>query len=166
MNNRRYFLIALATLSLGAQAAGGFGGKEYLLWQDPPFVSSVPAGCDGVGQSADGASLVMVPVLFAVDKSDLDASARATLDCVAQAAIGQDYRLTITGHTDSRASESHNLRLGSSRAQAVAYYLMGQGVDPGSLILETAGEAQPAANNNSAYGRQLNRRVALVTFSR
>lgn len=165
MNNRRYFLIALATLSLGAQAAGGFGGKEYLLWQDPPFVSSVPAGCDGVGQSADGASLAMVPVHFAVDRSELDAAARATLDCVAQAAIGQDYRLQITGHTDSRASESYNLRLGGTRAQAVAYYLIGKGVDPGSLTLESAGENQPAANNNSAYGRQLNRRVALITLS-
>lgn len=166
MNNRRYLLITLAAFSLVAQANESFGAEEYLMWQDPPFVSSVPARCDGLGQSVDGSSLTMVPVHFTVDRSVLDLAARATLDCVAQAAIGQDYRLQITGHTDSRASAAYNQTLGSTRAQAVAYYLIGQGVDPDSLILETAGESHPMANNNSRYGRQLNRRVTLVTLSR
>ncbi|WP_409423037.1 OmpA family protein [Pseudaeromonas sp. ZJS20] len=142
------------------------GSEAYVLWQDPPFVSSVPARCDGLGQSADGSAITMVPVHFAVDRSELDTAARATLDCVAQAAIGQDYRLQITGHTDSRATEAYNLTLGSTRAQAVAYYLIGQGVDPSLLDLQTAGESQPVANNNRSYGRQLNRRVAVVTLSR
>ena len=79
---------------------------------------------------------------------------------VVQAYSGRPVR--VEGHTDSIASEGYNQGLSERRAQSVADWLAGQGVDPARLKIKGWGESQPIAGNETAEGRQQNRRVELI----
>jgi outer membrane protein OmpA-like peptidoglycan-associated protein len=68
----------------------------------------------------------------------------------------------IEGHTDSIGTEEYNLALSDRRAKSVYDYLTSRGVDPSRLRSVGMGEAQPVASNETAEGRQLNRRVMLI----
>lgn len=70
-------------------------------------------------------------------------------------------KVEVIGHTDSRGSDSLNQKLSTKRAQAVAEYFSTQGAN---YAIETKGygESKPIANNSTAKGRSLNRRVDLV----
>jgi outer membrane protein OmpA-like peptidoglycan-associated protein len=68
----------------------------------------------------------------------------------------------VEGHTDSIGTEQYNLALSDRRAKAVYDYLTSRGVDPARLRSVGLGEANPVASNETAEGRQLNRRVMLI----
>ncbi|HIE54391.1 MAG TPA: OmpA family protein, partial [Chromatiaceae bacterium] len=67
----------------------------------------------------------------------------------------------VVGHTDSVGSDSYNQQLSERRARAVAEYLVSRGVDPARIHTEGRGEREPRASNETAAGRQLNRRVEI-----
>ena len=71
------------------------------------------------------------------------------------------YKLKIDGHTDSDGSEATNLVLSRKRANAVKTYLKKLGINDNVFIIEAFGETQPVASNNTAEGRQKNRRVEM-----
>ena len=74
---------------------------------------------------------------------------------------------TIEGHTDSRASDAYNKALSQRRVDAVKNVLVSHfGVDPERLSAIGYGESQPRASNDTAEGRQLNRRVVAVVEER
>ena len=79
-----------------------------------------------------------------------------------------DYRVKITGHTDSKGNDQYNLALSHKRALSVSAYITGKGVGKKKVIVEFKGEAQPVAPNenpdksDNPDGRKLNRRVDLV----
>jgi outer membrane protein OmpA-like peptidoglycan-associated protein len=102
-------------------------------------------------------------VLFTSGQSDLLDSARDRLKQVADAlkTMG-NHDITVEGFTDSRGSESLNQRLSERRAQAVRDYLAGQGVTPDKIKSEGMGKANPIADNKTAEGRAMNRRVEIV----
>jgi outer membrane protein OmpA-like peptidoglycan-associated protein/outer membrane protein W len=68
----------------------------------------------------------------------------------------------IDGHTDSVGTEEYNMKLSDRRAKAVFDYLSSRGVDPARMASKGFGESQPIAPNDTAEGRQLNRRVMLI----
>ena len=71
--------------------------------------------------------------------------------------------VTIVGHTDSVGSEAYNQDLSQRRADAVADYLSAGADVPRSVFTTTGmGESQPVATNETAEGRQLNRRVEVT----
>ncbi len=72
-----------------------------------------------------------------------------------------DTTIAVEGHTDSVGSDQYNYRLSQRRANSVAGYLEGLGVDGGRLDTVAYGESEPRASNSSASGRQQNRRVEL-----
>jgi len=72
------------------------------------------------------------------------------------------FAVSIEGHTDSRASASHNLDLSERRATSVMRYMVDHGIDPGRLTSTGFGEDRPLESNNTAAGRQRNRRVEFV----
>jgi len=110
-----------------------------------------------------GLVVTLGDVLFTSGMSDLNASATSSLDKLA-AFLNHypDRNAVIEGHTDSVGSEDYNLGLSQRRADSVKSYLMGHGI--GSMRLTTAGkgESQPLAGNDSATGRQQNRRVEVI----
>ncbi len=71
-------------------------------------------------------------------------------------------KLRIEGYTDSIGSESYNLELSRKRAQAVADYLVSQGIDSSRLQVIPMGESNPIASNKTAEGRAMNRRVEII----
>ncbi|MGY0615395.1 OmpA family protein [Vibrio sp. FJH11] len=68
----------------------------------------------------------------------------------------------ITGYTDSSGPAAYNQKLSERRAQAVADYLTGSGIDAGRLTVSGMGEENPVADNSTKEGRALNRRVEVV----
>ncbi|MDN3923267.1 OmpA family protein [Roseateles violae] len=69
---------------------------------------------------------------------------------------------SIEGYTDSVGSSNANLDLSGRRAQAVMAALVDLGVQADHLSIKAHGEDMPAASNDTAAGRQLNRRVEIV----
>ena len=107
--------------------------------------------------------------LFDFDKSNLRPEGKAALDdVVAKVKSHQAVdSITITGHTDSVGTDAYNQKLSERRANSVRDYMVGAGIDT-SLITSTSGmgESKPAASNDTADGRQQNRRVEVVVESR
>jgi outer membrane protein OmpA-like peptidoglycan-associated protein len=76
------------------------------------------------------------------------------------------WKLKISGHTDNVGSDAYNMTLSKNRAQSTANYLTGKGVKQNQLMVEWFGESVPVADNNTAEGRQVNRRVEMqVVFN-
>ena len=101
-------------------------------------------------------------VLFDYNKASIRAESYGTLDNVAS--IMNEYTTTsflIEGHTDSRGRDSYNLNLSNERAASVRAYLIGKGISSSRLKSQGFGETRPVASNNTAAGRQENRRVEL-----
>ncbi len=101
-------------------------------------------------------------VLFDYNKASIRSESFDTLDNIAS--IMNEYpntRFLIEGHTDSRGSDSYNLDLSDRRAASVREYFLGKGVQASRLESKGFGETRPVATNNTAAGRQENRRVEL-----
>lgn len=73
-----------------------------------------------------------------------------------------ETRIMVAGHTDSDGSEAFNQDLSVRRAEAVRSALVSQGVSPARITTMGFGESQPIADNNTAAGKQLNRRVVIT----
>lgn len=74
-----------------------------------------------------------------------------------------DLKLRIEGHTDNVGDAASNLALSERRAGAVRTYLVGQGgIEDARLQVKGFGQTKPVSSNDSAEGRQNNRRVELV----
>lgn len=67
----------------------------------------------------------------------------------------------VVGHTDSVGSDDYNMRLGLRRAEAVKAFLVSAGVPAQSIKTSSQGERHPVADNKTAAGRALNRRVEI-----
>jgi outer membrane protein OmpA-like peptidoglycan-associated protein len=110
-----------------------------------------------------GLVLTLGDTLFATGKSELKSGATANLDRLT--AFLNEYpqrTAAIEGYTDSMGSEEMNQSLSQRRADAVKGYLVGRGVDTNRLSSSGRGENSPVADNESAAGRQQNRRVEVV----
>jgi OOP family OmpA-OmpF porin len=68
-------------------------------------------------------------------------------------------KVQIEGHTDSVASNRHNMKLSQDRVASVKAYLLSKGVDPKRLVTKAFGETKPLASNKTEEGRAKNRRV-------
>ena len=70
-------------------------------------------------------------------------------------------KIQLTGHTDNTGNEASNLDLGLRRAKAIQNILVSKGVDKSLITIESKGETQPVATNDTEGGRHQNRRVEL-----
>lgn len=73
-----------------------------------------------------------------------------------------EWRLKISGHTDSQGKAATNMKLSEKRAKAVQNYLVNKGVDPKRFKVEWFGATKPIASNKTEAGRQKNRRVEML----
>lgn len=110
-----------------------------------------------------GLVLTLGDVLFNSGRADLNAGATSSLNKLA-AFLNHypDRGAAIEGHTDSMGSDDQNQGLSQRRAEAVKSYLVGQGIGTIRLAAAGKGENQPLASNDSAEGRQQNRRVEVI----
>jgi outer membrane protein OmpA-like peptidoglycan-associated protein len=102
-------------------------------------------------------------VLFDTNAATLKVGSAERLDRLA-AFLNENSgtRIMIEGHTDSRGSDAYNEELSRRRAQAVADALLTRGIPSGRFEILGRGEAAPVASNDTAAGRQQNRRVEVV----
>ena len=101
-------------------------------------------------------------VLFDVDKYDLRPEAQETLNQLAKLLTEAGITaVEIDGHTDSNADDAYNQTLSENRANAVKEYLKAQGVTA-EITTQGYGESRPVATNETAEGRQQNRRVEII----
>jgi len=101
-------------------------------------------------------------ILFDTDSSALRGNSRTTLNELStNFRQYPDNRIIVEGHTDSTGSDAHNQQLSENRAAAVADYLIDGGVASSKVIVYGFGESRPKTTNDTAEGRQLNRRVEI-----
>ncbi|WP_314294094.1 OmpA family protein [Leptotrichia massiliensis] len=97
---------------------------------------------------------------FDFDKSVVKPQYFELLRNVKDYAEQNDLRLTIIGHTDSKGTDAYNMALGMRRAVAVRDKLIEFGLDPSRILsVESRGESEPIAPNDTEQGRFENRRI-------
>jgi outer membrane protein OmpA-like peptidoglycan-associated protein len=102
-------------------------------------------------------------VLFAFDRSDLDANAKTSLDKLRTTLLKYpETNITVIGHTDSKGTKQYNQTLSESRANSVASYTSQNGIDKNRMTAIGKGETDPIATNDTEEGSASNRRVEFV----
>jgi len=114
-------------------------------------------------ETARGLIVNISDVLFDFNKYTLKPGAREKLAKVSGILLAYPgLKIQLEGHTDSIGSDDYNQKLSEDRANSVREYLLSQGV-PGTTVTAVGyGKSQPIASNDSAAGRQRNRRVDMV----
>ncbi len=110
-----------------------------------------------------GLVVTLGDVLFTSGQADLKAGATGNLNKLVSFLNEYPSRtVMIEGYTDSVGSEDYNQGLSQRRADSVKTYLVGQGIGAVRLVASGKGEYGPVAGNDSAAGRQQNRRVEVI----
>lgn len=113
--------------------------------------------------TARGLIVSMPDVLFDFNQHTLKSKARERLAKISGIVLAYpDLKLEIDGYTDSIGSDEYNQTLSDKRAEAVRDYLVSSGVPMNSVVARGMGKADPVADNSTAAGRQLNRRVEMI----
>ena len=113
--------------------------------------------------TARGLIVNMSDVLFDTAKYTLKPGAREKLSKVAGILLAYPgLNIEVDGHTDNVGSDEFNQNLSNQRAESVRAYLVAQGVTTNSITAKGFGKTQPVGTNDTAAGRQINRRVELV----
>lgn len=150
---------------IGAAVAGAAGaGYGYYVDRQEAELRRAMQGT-GVEVQRDGDNLTLVMpgnVTFATDSATISGSFYGALNNLAQSFREYNQNtIDIVGHTDSTGAYQYNMELSRRRAQSVASYLQGQGVDYSRMSVRGMGPDQPVASNADSYGRQQNRRVEI-----
>ncbi len=101
---------------------------------------------------------------FDLGKATIRPTSHASLNKVAALLIEKNFSLKLAGHTDNTGSMQTNMRLSKERAEAVKAYLVSKGANPSRIEATGYGPTQPIASNNTAAGRQQNRRVEFTLY--
>jgi len=129
-----------------------------------PMPSTTPQG-PLAGSQADFVSKVSADrVFFGTDESDLDATARTTLDSQAKwLAQYPNVHITVEGHCDERGTREYNLALGDRRANAAKNYLAAAGVATSRINTISYGKERPDALGSDEAAWAKNRRAVTIT---
>jgi len=153
-----------ATLAAKAQAAKDAAAQAQA--QTAALRAQLLQQLNEVLQTTDtprGLVVNMADVLFESGKYALSTDAQlklAKLSGIIQAHPG--LNLAIEGYTDNTGTPEFNLKLSQQRADAVRAFLISQGLAPDTITSTGMGQASPVADNNTAAGRKLNRRVEII----
>ena len=108
-----------------------------------------------------GRETVLNNVFFDTDKYEIKEKSKSELDKIANfLQENPDISVSINGHTDNVGSDAYNQTLSGKRAKAVYDYLIQVGIAAERLAYQGYGAEKPIADNNTAEGRQKNRRIA------
>ena len=158
---------ALIGAGIGAVAGGIVGYNWSGVKKDVNAAGASSLGID-VTEMPDGTLRVNIPsnVSFDTGKYALKPPLLPVLDSVARALIQHpELRAKAIGYTDSTGPASVNQTLSVNRAQAVTNYLSSRGVSGSNMSVEGRGPSNPIADNSTAEGRAMNRRVELFLYA-
>jgi outer membrane protein OmpA-like peptidoglycan-associated protein len=113
--------------------------------------------------TARGLVVNISDVLFDTGQYTLRSAAREKLAKVSGIVLAHPgLRLEVEGHTDNVGSEEFNQQLSEKRAISVRDFLVQQGISINSISARGFGKTVPVASNDTAAGRQSNRRVEMI----
>jgi len=129
----------------------------------PPFAAASTPAEDPLCLKLIRDGRVVLPLTFLPSKPDLDAEAQPVIDRVVRFLQKHpNLQLSIEGHTDNSGDAVDNQRLSEARARTTRALLIAGGVDQSRLASIGLGGENPLASNNTAEGREKNRRIELV----
>lgn len=135
------------------------------LAEDPEQQLIARLGGLGGVQSERGWVVALPNVRFKAGQTDFDPADATRLDGVTQLLKDRpQIHVLVESFTDARGGTSRNNALSQERAEAVQRALVERGIDAARIRAEGRGEVEPIASNDTAAGRQQNRRIEL-TFS-
>jgi outer membrane protein OmpA-like peptidoglycan-associated protein len=150
--------------AIGAAVGGGAGAAVGQM-MDKQEAEMQQALADSAAVRREGDLLAITfksDFLFATDSAEVNPGLMPEIQRVAQVMVNYPQTvMRIEGHTDSTGSEEYNMKLGQRRAEAVQSLLIQNGVPRNRTEIVSFGEGQPIADNSTAQGRQLNRRVEI-----
>ena len=149
---------ALIGAAVGGLAGAGVG---HYLEKQKQEIDQIP---DANVQQQGEALMVSFPgdVLFDTGSSSLGPGAYGRLDQLADTLNRYpETEVVVKGHTDGEGSETMNQTLSERRADSVRRYLIGKGVSSSRITSVGFGESMPLVSNETAAGRQQNRRVEI-----
>ncbi|MFE9966470.1 OmpA family protein [Streptomyces sp. NPDC005525] len=171
-------LVALTAATAGAQAEGNPSADGQLrpgATLAPPVIKDLRIVIRDViavsttrderrDDTSDQVKVTLgAKILFGKDSAALNPAARARIrDVSHEIRAARSPKVTIAGYTDDLGSAAHGLALSRQRAEAIRDVLrqeLGAGV---TYTVQGFGEAHPIADNGTARGRELNRRVAIT----
>src|SRR6187551_189748 len=152
-----------ALIGAGVGALSGAGVGAYMDKQEAKLRAQLQG--TGVSVTRSGNDLILnMPgnITFKTASSDLNAGFYKVLDSVSVVLKEFDKTLIdVEGHTDNVGDDNYNQNPSVQRASSVGSYLQSHGVNTQRIVTLGAGESRPVASNDSADGRQQNRRVEL-----
>jgi len=162
-------LIGSTKNSKGARNAGlacgaiGAGIGAYMDSQEAEIRKEMQGTGVQVQRDGDKIRLIMPGnITFKTGRYEISPNFYNTLEGVARVlAKFKDTELLVAGHADSTGNEKFNQTLSANRALSVAQYLEAQGINNQRLVSRGFGSDIPIASNETAEGREMNRRVEL-----
>jgi outer membrane protein OmpA-like peptidoglycan-associated protein len=153
-----------ALIGAGVGALAGTAVGAYMDAQENKLRQQLQGTGVSVTRLGDDIVLNMPGnVTFDVNQSDVKSNFYPVLNSVAL--VLKEYNKTlidVNGHTDSTGTVDYNMALSNRRANSVADYLQAQGISANRVYTQGFGPHYPVADNGTAEGRQLNRRVELI----
>jgi len=151
---------------IGAAAGGGLGyvwDKRHEEMQKELAATNLAVE---KARIADGQTVLVISapsdLFFRMGSANVASEAYPELARLAESLKTSNYKIGITGHTDSVGSPDDNNQLSYDRARSVAAYLTAAGVPQQSLYVRGVGAREPKADNSTPQGRSENRRVEIV----
>jgi len=153
---------ALIGAGVGALAGGSVG--YYMDQQEAKLRAELEGTGVSVSRIGDNITLNMPGnITFATDSADLNAGFLDVLGGVTKVLKEFDQTvIEVAGHTDSTGTDAYNQALSERRALSVSQYFESRKISSQRLLTVGMGETRPVADNNTAEGRQLNRRVEIT----
>jgi len=153
-----------AAIGAAVGAGGGYLWSQNMQKQRAQMEQATAGTGVSVSQTADNQLKLDIPsdVSFDTGRYDIKPNMRPVLDNLASSLNQHPITtITIVGHTDSTGSDAVNNPLSINRAAAVRDYLTARGVSAQRIAIDGRGSRQPIADNSTASGRAMNRRVEI-----
>ncbi|HPK29746.1 MAG TPA: OmpA family protein [Bacteroidales bacterium] len=132
------------------------------------------AGINGVKVETVKDSKGYEAIKLTFDSGILFATGQYTLNQAAKESLSEFERemrdlpetnIVVYGHTDNTGTAAANERVSLQRAKAVADYLKSLGIEASRIVFEGKSFREPIADNSTAEGRRLNRRVEVFVYA-
>jgi outer membrane protein OmpA-like peptidoglycan-associated protein len=153
-----------AAIGAAAGAAGGYLWSQRMQQQKASMEQATQGTGVAVSQTADNRLKLDIPsdISFDVGRYNIKPNMSPLLDGFA-ASLNQHAVTTVTivGHTDSTGSDAINDPLSVNRAAATRDYIVARGVAANRIAIDGRGSREPVADNATAAGRAMNRRVEI-----
>ena len=161
-----FFAVALlagcastSTDDSGAEGAGDTGSSAGMM--DGTGSMGSADSMDGQSAMDDMAANLESVFYFDFDQATLKPATRAALDAQVAFLKGKTTRIRLEGHADERGTREYNMALGERRANAVANYMVINGIERYRIETVSYGEERPVAFGSNEDAWSKNRRVEL-----